>query len=242
MIEFRNVEVCYAPEDRHAIRALEGLNLRIERGEWVFLVGPSGAGKSTLLKLLYGGSHVTGGEVLIENRDVTQLTTREIPLLRRRIGVIFQDFLLMPQKTVWENVAFALQVIGAPQKSLVRQVPQALEIVGLQNKANSKPNELSGGEQQRVAIARAIVNNPSLVLADEPTGNLDPQTGADIIDVLTRINAQGTTVLMATHDRAVVDRLGRRVVRLADGKVVSDEKIGQYHVEDGVLHQPNVTE
>jgi cell division transport system ATP-binding protein len=239
LIEFRDVAVCYAPEDRYPVAALENVTLRIERGEWVFLVGPSGAGKSSLLKLIYGAAPATSGEILVEDRDVAKLGPKEIPLLRRRIGVIFQDFLLMPQKTVWENVAFALQVIGAPQKSLVREVPRALETVGLQNKADARPPQLSGGEQQRVAIARAIVNRPALLLADEPTGNLDPQTGADIIAVLQKINSEGTTIVMATHDRAVVDSLRRRVVRLAEGRVVSDEAHGVYHLEDGVLQQPH---
>jgi cell division transport system ATP-binding protein len=176
--------------------------------------------------------------VLVNNRDVTQLPPGEIPLLRRDIGVIFQNFSLLSQKTVWENVAFALQVIGAPQKQLVRDVPRALETVGLHHKMDSRPHQLSGGEQQRVAIARAIVNNPAILVADEPTGNLDPQTGADIVNVLQRINEAGTTILMATHDRNVVDRLGQRVVRLADGRIVSDELGGHYHPEDGVLQQP----
>ncbi|MDF2441443.1 MAG: cell division transport system ATP-binding protein, partial [Abditibacteriota bacterium] len=193
-----------------------------------------------LLKLIYCGAQATRGSVIIDGRDITTLAAQEIPLLRRRIGVIFQDFQLLPQKTVWENVAFALQVIGAPQKRLVRDVPQALETVGLHHKANSHPHQLSGGEQQRVAIARAIVNNPAILLADEPTGNLDPQTGQDIIEVLQRVHKAGTTVVMSTHDRAVVDRLRRRVVRLADGRVVSDELNGVYHPEDGVLHQPQV--
>jgi cell division transport system ATP-binding protein len=238
LITFREVAVCYEPEDRHPINALEGIDVSIEAGEWVFLVGPSGAGKSTLLKLIYCGAQATRGTIIIDGRDITNLTARDIPLLRRRIGVIFQDFQLLPQKTVWENVAFALQVIGAPQKRLVRDVPQALETVGLHQKANSLPHQLSGGEQQRVAIARAIVNNPAILLADEPTGNLDPQTGQDIIQVLQRVNETGTTVVMSTHDRAVVDSLRRRVVRLADGRVVSDEPNGVYHPEDGVLHQP----
>ena len=238
LIHFREVAVCYEPEDRYPINALEGIDLSIEAGEWVFLVGPSGAGKSTLLKLIYCGAQATRGSIIIDGRDTTNLAARDIPLLRRRIGVIFQDFQLLPQKTVWENVAFALQVIGAPQKRLVRDVPQALETVGLHQKAKSLPHQLSGGEQQRVAIARAIVNQPAILLADEPTGNLDPQTGQDIIEVLQRVHETGTTVVMSTHDRAVVDRLRRRVVRLADGRVVSDEPNGVYHPEDGVLHQP----
>ncbi len=238
MIEFRDVAVCYAPDDRYPINALENVSIKIEKGEWVFFVGPSGAGKSTLLKLLYGAASPVEGQVFVQGRDVSRLAPRDIPFLRRRIGVIFQDFLLMPQKTVWENVAYALQVIGTPQKQLARDVPRALETVGLHHKATMRPGQLSGGEQQRVAIARAIVNRPTLVLADEPTGNLDPQTGADIIEVLSKINQEGTTILMATHDRAVVDALRRRVVRLAEGRVQSDDEQGVYHVEDGVLSQP----
>ncbi len=232
MIEFRDVSVCYQPDERYPISALENLNLKIERGEWIFLVGPSGAGKSTLLKLIYGGAHAASGQVLVDDRDITRLAARDIPLLRRKMGVVFQDFLLMPQKTVWENVAFALQVIGAPQKSLVRDVPRALETVGLQNKAKAHPHQLSGGEQQRVAIARAIVNNPQVLLADEPTGNLDPKTGADIIEVLERINASGTTIVMATHDREVVNQQRRRVVRLDGGHLSSDAAGGTYHSTD----------
>jgi len=238
VIEFRDVAVCYAPDERYPVNALEKVSLQIERGEWVFFVGPSGAGKSTLLKLLYGAASPVEGQVFLQGRDVSRLALRDIPFLRRRIGVIFQDFLLMPQKTVWENVAYALQVIGTPQKQLARDVPRALETVGLHNKATMRPGQLSGGEQQRVAIARAIVNRPTLVLADEPTGNLDPQTGADIIEVLRKINQEGTTVLMATHDRTVVDALRRRVVRLAEGRVQSDEEHGVYHIEDGVLSRP----
>ncbi len=240
MIEFRDVLVCYAPEDRYPVNALEGVNLKIHDGEWVFLVGPSGAGKSTLMKLLYAGTQATKGSILVNGHEVTQMTPREIPTLRRELGIIFQDFQLLPQKTVWENVAFALQVIGAPQKQLVRDVPVALETVGLHNKMQSKPHQLSGGEQQRVAIARAIVNNPKLLIADEPTGNLDPQTGSEIVNVLQRINERGTTIVMATHDRNVVDSMKRRVIRLADGRIVSDELGGEYHPEDGVLQQPRV--
>ncbi len=232
MIEFRDVSVCYQPDERYPISALEKINLKIERGEWIFLVGPSGAGKSTLLKLIYGGAHAASGQVWVDDRDITRLPLRDIPFLRRKMGVVFQDFLLMPQKTVWENVAFALQVIGAPQKSLVRDVPRALETVGLQNKAKAHPHQLSGGEQQRVAIARAIVNNPQVLLADEPTGNLDPKTGADIIEVLERINATGTTIVMATHDREIVNQQRRRVVRLEGGQLSADNAGGTYHLHD----------
>lgn len=232
MIEFHDVAVCYDPQHRHPTNALESINLKLKPGDWTFVVGPSGVGKSTLLKLVYAGAHATRGRVIVDGQDITNLPQRDIPLLRRKIGVIFQDFQLLPQKTVWENVAFALQVIGAPQKRLVRDVPRALETVGLTYKSNARPHELSGGEQQRVAIARAIVNNPGILLADEPTGNLDPQTAADIAHLLERINERGTTILMATHDRALVDAMRQRVVRIADGRIISDEGEGIYHAED----------
>jgi cell division transport system ATP-binding protein len=232
MIQFSDVAVCYEPDTRYPVNALDGVNLFIGAGEWVFFVGPSGAGKSTLLKLVYAGAHAARGRVLVDGQDVTTLAHREIPALRRKIGVVFQDFQLLTQKTVWENVAFALQVIGSPQSKLVRDVPLALDTVGLTHKAGARPHELSGGEQQRVAIARAIVNDPKILVADEPTGNLDPQTAADIATVLRKINERGTTILMATHDRTLVDSMRQRVVRIADGRVVSDEKQGVYHPED----------
>jgi cell division transport system ATP-binding protein len=232
MIEFHDVAVCYTPDHRYPINVLEGVDLTIEDGEWVFLVGPSGAGKSTLLKLIYHGAEVSQGKILVDGRDITHLRSHDIALLRRKIGVIFQDFQLLTQKTVWENIAFALQVIGAPQQQLVRDVPRALETVGLTHKAHARPHELSGGEQQRVAIARAIVNHPRILLADEPTGNLDPRTAADIALVLQRISDTGTTIVMATHDRHLVDALKKRVVRIAEGHIVSDEKAGIYHPED----------
>lgn len=234
MIEFRDVAVCYKPDARHPVSALNGVSLTLAAGAWAFVVGPSGAGKSTLLRLVYAGARATGGLVSVDGEDITNLPRREIPRLRRKIGVVFQDFQLLEQKTVWENVAFALQVIGAPQKRIVRDVPEALETVGLTYRSKAYPRELSGGEQQRVAIARAIVNDPLILLADEPTGNLDPQTAQDIASVLRRINDRGTTVLMATHDRAVVDAMARRVVRVEGGRVVSDEAVGTYDVDDSL--------
>ena len=232
MIEFRNVSVCYAPQARYPSFAVDDIDLHVARGEWVFFVGPSGAGKSTLLKLVYHGAVAHRGRVWVDGEDITQISTRDVPFLRRKIGVVFQDFQLLPQKTVWENVAFAQQVIGVRQKQLVRDVPRAIETVGLSHKGDAFPHQLSGGEQQRVAIARAIVNNPSILVADEPTGNLDPQTARDIGDVLSRINANGTTILMATHDRSLVNEMGKRVVRICDGRVISDESAGVYHIED----------
>ena len=236
MIEFQNLTVCYAPHARHPINAIEKINLHIGKGEWVFLVGPSGAGKSTLLKLLHCGIHPPArieGRVLLEGSDIVDLPAKEIPYVRRRTGVVFQDFQLLAQKTAWENIAFALRVIGAPQRHIAREVPRALDTVGLAHKAHAQPHELSGGEQQRIAIARAIVNNPSLLLADEPTGNLDPDTASGIAEVLKRINEElGTTVVMATHDRHLVDSLKKRVVRVREGAIASDKAVGVYHPED----------
>ena len=236
MIEFQNLTVCYAPNARHPINAVEKVNLSIQKGEWVFLVGPSGAGKSTLLKLLHCGLHAPtriDGRVLLDGQDIVDLSAHEIPYVRRKTGVVFQDFQLLAQKTAWENIAFALRVIGAPQRRIARDVPRVLDTVGLAHKAHAQPHELSGGEQQRVAIARAIVNNPSLLLADEPTGNLDPETAAGIAEVLRRINEElGTTVVMATHDRHLVDSMKKRVVRVRDGGIASDEIGGVYHIED----------
>ena len=236
MIEFQNVSVCYDPGARHPVYAIENISLKIESGDWVFLVGPSGAGKSSLLKLLHcslAGSARIEGKILLEGQDITHLSHREIPFVRRRLGVVFQDFQLLAQKTAWENIAFALRVIGTPQSRISREVPRALDIVGLAHRAHAQPHELSGGEQQRIAIARAIVNNPTLLLADEPTGNLDPDTASGIAEVIRRINEErGTTVVMATHDRHLVDSMRRRVVRVRDGKIVSDEACGVYHPED----------
>jgi cell division transport system ATP-binding protein len=236
MIEFQNVSVCYDPSARHPVNAITDVNLHIDKGDWVFLVGPSGAGKSTLLKLLHCGLHAPtriSGRVILDGQDITDLSPGQIPFVRRKTGVVFQDFQLLAQKTAWENIAFALRVIGAPQRRIARDVPRVLDTVGLAHKAHAQPHELSGGEQQRIAIARAIVNNPALLLADEPTGNLDPETADGIAEVLKRINEElGTTVVMATHDRNLVDSMKKRVVRVRDGRIASDEAHGIYHVED----------
>jgi cell division transport system ATP-binding protein len=236
MIEFQNVSVCYDPDARHPSRAVDNISLKVTPGEWVFLVGPSGAGKSTLLKLLHcSAAHNARveGRIFVDKQDISHPSAHEIPFIRRKIGVIFQDFQLLAQKTAWENIAFALRVIGTSQSRIAREVPRALDIVGLAHRAHAQPHELSGGEQQRIAIARAIVNNPMILLADEPTGNLDPDTAAGIAEVLRRINEErGTTVLMATHDRHLVDSMKQRVVRIRDGKVASDEAHGIYHPED----------
>ncbi len=229
MIEFHNVTVCYEPDKRHPVRSLDGLSLKIERGDWVFLVGPSGAGKSSLLKLLFADLRAQSGSITVDGEDISRILAPEIPRLRRKIGIVFQDYQLLSQKTAWENVAFALRVIGTPQSQIVREVPRALETVGLTHRAEAYPHQLSGGEQQRIAIARAIVNEPILLLADEPTGNLDPQTAREVGQLLTKINRErGTTIVMATHDGAFVDEIKRRVVRLKDGRVISDRNPGTY--------------
>jgi cell division transport system ATP-binding protein len=208
--------------------ALERASLRIDRGEFVFLVGPTGCGKSTLIKLLIRELEPTEGEVLIAGRDIATLPERQIPFLRRRIGTVFQDFKLLPSRTVYDNVAYALQVIGASRSEIRAKVPDALRLVGLADKLRNLPDELSGGEQQRLAIARAFVNHPPLLLADEPTGNLDPATSVGIMQLLYRINRTGTTVFVVTHDREMVDKMRRRVIALDDGRVVRDQAAGYY--------------
>jgi cell division transport system ATP-binding protein len=200
----------------------------VTKGEFVFLVGPSGSGKSTLLKLLLRDEYATSGRILVAGRDISRLGSWRMPQLRRNIGCVFQDFKLLPNKTVYENVAFALEVIGRPRSVVRTQVPQILDLVGLTKKSHSFPGELSGGEQQRVSVARAFVNHPPLLIADEPTGNLDPDTSVGIMQLLYRINRAGTTVVMATHDREMVDKMRRRVIQLEDGKVVRDDRRGGY--------------
>ncbi len=213
--------------------ALRDVDLHIEPGEFVFLVGPSGAGKSTLLRLLYREELPTVGEVWVNNRNLNRLSPREVPFLRRRIGVVFQDFenKLLPGKTVFDNVAFALQVIEASRREINRRVPAVLQLVGLADKARSYPHQLSGGEKQRVLLARAMVNNPVLLLADEPTGNLDPQTALEIMGLLLEINRRGTTVLVATHAEYIVNTFRKRVVVLREGCIVRDEERGVYALE-----------
>jgi cell division transport system ATP-binding protein len=210
------------------VEALRGVNLNIDKGDFVFIVGPSGSGKSTLLSLIYRGTVPTRGHVLVAGRNVARLRWRDVPMLRRRIGVIFQDYKLLPDRSVYDNVAFALEVIEASPKEIEKKVPQALSMVGLAHKASAMPEELAGGEQQRVAIARAIVNDPLILVADEPTGNLDPDTTLDIMDLLCDINVRGTTVVMATHNHVVVDRMRKRVVQLERGMIVRDERWGAY--------------
>jgi cell division transport system ATP-binding protein len=226
MISLRNVSLVYP----NGVRALDNVSLEIAKGDFVFLVGHSGTGKSSLLKLLYRESVPTGGEITVDGIRVDRLRRSRVPGLRRHLGVVFQDFKLLTDKTVWENVAFAMQVTGAHTKDVMRQVPRALDLVGLSHKSRMYPGELSGGEAQRTAIARALVNNPKILLCDEPTGNLDPSNTTEIMELLLRINLKGTTVLVATHNQAVVDRMRRRVVRLEDGKIVTDEERGYYYL------------
>jgi len=229
MIQLQDVSVEY-PTDRVALR---DVSLRIEKGEFVFLVGSTGAGKSTLLKLIYREEAPTAGKVIVAGQNLTTLPAREVPFLRRRMGVVFQDFGLLPNKTVFENVAFALRVIGAGRREIRRKVPAALELVGLMRRCDGLPAQLSGGEQQRVAIARALVNDPPVLIADEPTGNLDPDTSMGIAEILAHVNLRGTTVVVATHDKLIVDRLGRRVVELDRGRIVRDDARGSYAGDAG---------
>jgi len=224
MISLDGVTLVYP----NGTRALDAIDLEIAKGSFVFLVGHSGTGKSSLLRLLYREQVPTRGAVTVDAIRVDTLRRSKIPALRRNVGVVFQDYKLLSDKTVWENVAFALQVTGARTKDVMRQVPRVLDLVGLAHKSRMFPSELSGGEQQRTAIARALVNNPKILLCDEPTGNLDPANTNEVMDLLHRINLKGTTVLIATHNALVVDRMRRRVIRLEDGKIVADEERGYY--------------
>jgi len=227
MIRLVDVSVVYPPSRR----ALSGVTLHVAPGEFVFVVGATGAGKSTLLKLLYRAELPSAGSVRVNGVDVGALRRHEVPSLRRRMGVVFQDYALLPDRTVFENVAFALRVIGAGRREIRRKVPAALQKVALVHRCDAYPHELSGGEQQRVAIARALVNDPPLLIADEPTGNLDPDTSLGIAMILDEINQQGTTVVVATHDRHMVDSFPRRVIELDRGHLVRDDRTGAYAVE-----------
>ena len=211
--------------------ALQDVNVHIEPGEFVFVVGPSGAGKSTFIKMLFREVLPTTGSIFVNGMDILSLSPKEIPFMRRQLGIIFQDYRLLPDRTVYENVAFAMQVIEAPHRKIKRQVMNMLDLVGLRHRANAYPNELSGGEQQRIAIARAIVNDPVFVIADEPTGNLDPEPSWDIMEIFKEINDTGTTIVMATHDKEVVDAMGKRVIAIEHGRIVRDEKEGVYGYE-----------
>jgi cell division transport system ATP-binding protein len=227
MISLRGVSLVYP----NGTKALDGIDLDIAKGSFIFLVGHSGTGKSSLLRLLYRESLPSEGQVFVDGIRVDRLRRSRVPYLRRNVGVVFQDFKLLVDKTVWENVAFALLVTGARTKDVMRQVPRVLDLVGLSHKSRMFPSELSGGEQQRTAIARALVHNPKILLCDEPTGNLDPSNTTEIMELLLRINLKGTTVVVATHNQAVVDRMRRRVVRLDDGRIIADEERGFYFVE-----------
>ena len=226
MLRFENVSKIY----KGNVTALRDVSIDVQKGEFLFLVGPSGSGKSTFLRLLLREEDVSNGRIIVAGRDISRLGHWKIPQLRRNIGTIFQDFKLLPTRTVYENVAFAMEVIGRPRSVIRTQVPQVLDLVGLAKKAGRLPNELSGGEQQRVSIARAFVNRPLIVLADEPTGNLDPATTVGIMRILDRINRTGTTVVMATHDQRIVDAMRRRVVELDRGSLVRDQARGIYGV------------
>ena len=227
MIQLYNVTKIYPS----GVKALTDVTLRIRKGEFVFLVGPSGAGKSTLTKLLYREELPSRGQIILNGKNVIRMRPGEIPYLRRKIGMVFQDFRLLPQKTVYENVAFAMEVVGASNREIKKAVPTVLNMVGLSQKAGEFPDHLSGGEQQRVSVARAIVNNPVLIIADEPTGNLDPETSWDLMKLFLDINRRGTTIVMSTHAWDIVDTMKKRVVALASGQIVRDEEEGAYRHE-----------
>ena len=227
MIRFIDVHKEYD----NGTKALKGVNVRIDDGEFVFLVGPSGSGKSTLIKLITAEIAPTEGRVMVNGFNLTNISGRQVPLMRRTLGVIFQDFRLIEKKTVYENLSFAMRAIGASNRELRRRIPYVLQLVGLDQKGERFPGQLSGGEQQRVAIARALVNNPSMIIADEPTGNLDPQRSLEIMMLLERINELGTTVLVVTHEKNLVNRFAKRVVAIENGRIISDETGGYYNVE-----------
>jgi cell division transport system ATP-binding protein len=224
MIKLDNVSKVY----KESVKALEDVSVEVAKGEFVFVVGPSGSGKSTLIRLLLKEEEPSKGEIFVAGKNIGRLTPWKVPYLRRNMGVVFQDFKLLTDKTVFDNVAFALEVIGQSRAIVNTRVPEILELVGLRDKMSNYPDELSGGEQQRVSIARAFVNRPLILLADEPTGNLDPGTSVDIMKLLDRINRVGTTVMMATHDNAIVDAMRRRVIELDSGQVVRDQARGVY--------------
>ncbi|NCB41297.1 MAG: cell division ATP-binding protein FtsE [Clostridia bacterium] len=227
MVRFEGVTKTYGSN-----AALQNVTLSIKKGDFVFLVGPSGAGKSTLIKLILKEIEPDEGEIFVAGKNITVLTNREIPALRRSMGMVFQDFRLLPHKTVFENVAFAMEVVHSTPRAIRRQVPQILSIMGIGDKADKFPSELSAGEQQRVAIARAIINNPMMLIADEPTGNLDPDTAWEIMKLINQINRRGTTILMVTHAKDIVDRMGKRVVAIDHGSIVRDAFGGEYGYDD----------
>ena len=224
MIEFKNVSKIYDT----GTEAVHDATFSIDKGEFAFLVGQSGSGKSTLIKLILKEEEASKGNIIINGKDITYLRKKRVPYLRRSMGVVFQDFRLLPDKTVYENVAFAMYIVKATPRHIRRQVPMVLSLVGLSSKAKMYPSELSGGEQQRVALARALVNNPSMIIADEPTGNLDPETAWDIMNLLNDINLRGTTVVVATHAKDIVDTMKKRVIQIDKGNIVRDDKKGGY--------------
>ena len=228
MIEFKNISKIYG----NNVKALSDVNIEINAGEFVFLVGPSGSGKSTFIKMILKEIEPTNGKISIGNKDLSAITRKQIPYYRRKIGMVFQDFRLIPNLNVYENVAFAMRVVEASPREIRRRVPMVLSLVGLSHKYKMFPNELSGGEQQRVSLARALVNNPSVLIADEPTGNLDPETARDIMELLDDINKSGTTVLMATLAKDIVDYMKKRVIAIDRGEIVRDEKRGKYEDEN----------
>lgn len=228
-IKFRNVEKTY----KNGVNAVYDMNLDIKKGEFVFVIGASGSGKSTLIKMLYREERPTHGEIYVGGVNVAKVKNNKVYKLRRKIGIVFQDYKLLPKLTVYENVAFALEIYGLPAQEVKRKVLKALDLVGLKSRTKSYPDQLSGGEQQRVAIARAIVNSPKLLICDEPTGNLDPDTSLEVMKVIEKINDLGTTVVMATHDREMVNKMKKRVILLDNGKLVKDYEKGSYtHYED----------
>ncbi len=228
MIRFNNVTKTYPT----GTEALKGLSFELKDGEFAFLVGPSGAGKSTILSLLTAEEPITGGSLMVNGYNLNTIRPKQVPYLRRSLGIVFQDFRLIERKTVYDNMAFAMRIIGASPKEMKRRIPYVLELVGLQGKESRFPGELSGGEQQRVAIARALVNNPNTIIADEPTGNLDPDRSLEIMTLLERINALGTTMLVVTHEKALVNHFNKRVIHIKDGRVVADEEDGFYRYEN----------
>jgi cell division transport system ATP-binding protein len=224
MIQLQGVSVEYL----NGVRALKDINLSIDKGEFVFVVGSTGSGKSTFLRLLYREILPNRGSVIVDNEDVTLINSAQVPFLRRKLGIVFQDFKLLPQKNLWENLAFALRVIGVNPRDIRRRIGDVLDLVGLAHRCDSFPNQMSGGEQQRAAIARALINHPTLLIADEPTGNLDPTTSWEIMHLLEQINVRGTTVLVATHDSQIVDKMKKRVIQLESGSLVRDVNKGMY--------------
>ncbi|TDL78915.1 cell division ATP-binding protein FtsE [Peribacillus frigoritolerans] len=228
MIEMTDVFKTYS----NGVLAINGINVKIDQGEFVYVVGPSGAGKSTFIKMMYREERPTDGKIVINGINLAKLREKKVPYLRRGIGVVFQDFKLLPKLTVFENIAFALEVIGENPRIIKKKVLDVLDLVQLKHKARFFPNELSGGEQQRVSIARSIINNPGVVIADEPTGNLDPDTSWEIMSIFEEINNRGTTVVMATHNREIVNTMKKRVIAIEDGKIVRDEARGEYGIYD----------